>query len=228
MKLFIRYDENNTHAQNFLYMYRHEHEFVDALSDAEEFHVIGGDGTLIRNIANFNKIDIPVGLIGTGTVNYLAMGINPISTEVHRLGCDHPYYAPKILNEFAFKTDDGSMAKFDLKIDGELVYDGMRGDGLIIATSVGSTAYAMSAGGPIVQIGTPVHIIVPNNEYSRHSRPLVISNERRLTFTPRCPMVAILDGSYKFNLQVNKPLDIRKSDAIILKHQNTLIRSEKR
>lgn len=248
MKAIVMYSENNEAAvleYNEL-ISSGEITIVDKQEDAEIILAIGGDGTLIRTIGSFTKsCNVPFGLIGKGTVNYLAMGENPKLTKIHRLRgiLPSPNYKPYLLhnvdhlmpciNEFAITNtrqltgETPAMLTLDMYIDDELVYSNFRGDGLIIATSIGSTGYAMSAGGPIVDIGAPVTVIVPSNEYSRRSRPLIVSNDRVIRVLAKSDVLITIDGNQCSRLAKNHEIVISKHDEIKLWHGNTLIREEK-
>lgn len=248
MKAIVQYPENNAAAalEYHELVSSGEITIVNRVEDAEIILAIGGDGTLIRTIGSFeDECKVPFGLIGKGTVNYLAMGDQPKLTKIHRLHAvelmhDKPKYLlqnsnflmPSI-NEIAITNtvqvsgEMPAMLMLDMYIDDELVYSNFRGDGLIIATSIGSTGYAMSAGGPIVDIGTPVTIIVPSNEYSRRSRPLVISNDRIIRIAVKTDVDVVIDGNQSLFLRKNRELVIHKHDEINLWHGNTLIREEK-
>src|SRR5215813_14198347 len=71
------------------------------------------------------------------------------------------------------------MMEFRLYVDGEFVYD-QRSDGLIIASPTGSTAYALSAGGPIMHPSLDAIVIVPMFPHTLTSRPLVVPSASRL------------------------------------------------
>lgn len=199
---------------------------------------IGGDGTLIRALHTYPEIPdgFSVGLIGTGTVNYLAMGDHPVCTEIRTLEAsiyDSGYTVPNtgmspIVNEISITSlDRKRMLKFDISIDDELVCQSVRGDGVIVATAIGSTAYAMSAGGPIVDIDTPVNVIVMSNEYSRKSRPIVLSNDKKITIHTYTDSCMIVDGIKEYAMHGEGYIEIRPYKTIDLWHANSLVREEK-
>ena len=81
------------------------------------------------------------------------------------------------LNDTAVsKGIQGSMIELEVRIDGRFLYT-LRADGLIVATPTGSTAYALSAGGPIVHPALSVMGLVPICPHTFSSRPIVISSE---------------------------------------------------
>ena len=69
----------------------------------------------------------------------------------------------------------GTMIEFAVEVNGEFVYSA-RADGLIIATPTGSTAYALSAGGPILQPGLPAISLVPISPHTLSNRPIAIAS----------------------------------------------------
>jgi len=234
LKSLVYFDSNNERAvaeYAQLVTYNEIYVTVD-VNEAKMMLAIGGDGTLIRAI---HSVDLPdmfnIGLIGVGTVNYLAMGDNPVTHTINMLECTNdPYDNDRYfaMNEIAIKAEDDSrMLTFDILIDGELICENVRGDGVIIATAIGSTAYAMSAGGPIIDIGAPVNVIVPNNEYSRKSRPIVLSNERSINIIPKNDYVVYLDGLDCFEGHANDIIDIYKGKSYVLWHADSLAREEK-
>jgi NAD+ kinase len=70
----------------------------------------------------------------------------------------------------------GSMIEFEVRIDDQFIYD-QRSDGLIVATPTGSTAYALSAGGPIIHPSLSVMALVPVCPHTLSNRPIVISSD---------------------------------------------------
>lgn len=72
------------------------------------------------------------------------------------------------------------MIEFELHIDGQFVYS-QRSDGLIVSTPTGSTAYALSGGGPLMQPKLNAMVLVPLNAHTLTSRPIVISGDSEIT-----------------------------------------------
>lgn len=160
---------------------------------------IGGDGTFLRTAAKIGRRGIPILGINAGHLGFLAdvpldeiesalpsiLESQQYEVEYRRLlrlnipDCHQPYqqYA---LNEVAvLKRDQSSMVSVSVYVDGNLLnqYDA---DGLVIATPTGSTAYAMSAGGPILEPQSHCWVIVPIAPHTLTTRPLVIRDNCQL------------------------------------------------
>jgi NAD+ kinase len=98
-------------------------------------------------------------------------------------------------------------------IDGALVTT-FRADGLIVSTPTGSTAYSLSAGGPIVHPAVAAIVITPICPHMLTNRPLVISDESEVRLTVRTPREEVtltLDGQVGFALQVEDEVIVRRS-----------------
>jgi NAD+ kinase len=113
-----------------------------------------------------------------------------ISTTVdgHRL--------PDALNEVSVVAEPGRTISFELSVDGELAMSS-KGDGIIIATPTGSTAYARAAGGPILDSCLQAMTVVPVCSSIPAAFPLVVPLTSKLTLTPTHPKrraVVIIDG----------------------------------
>ena len=77
------------------------------------------------------------------------------------------------------KGADGGLIELEVRIDGQFVYN-LRADGLIVATPTGSTAYALSAGGPILHPALSVFAIVPVCPHTLSNRPITISSDAQI------------------------------------------------
>ncbi len=154
--------------------------------------VVGGDGTLLtaaRDLAGFEK---PLLGINRGRLGFLT-DIMPDELEAHvgavlsgRYVLEHRFLLEAevlgrkdgaimtALNDVVLHTGQSiRMIEFDLYVDNAFVYR-QRSDGLIVSTPTGSTAYALSAGGPIMQPGLDAMALVPMFPHSLSSRPLMI------------------------------------------------------
>jgi len=172
---------------------------IVSYAEAEMALSVGGDGTFLRTAAVIGKQDIPILGINAGHLGFLAdVPVSDIRTALeailvekkfiveHRslLHLDIPdclqRYQPFALNEVAvLKRDQSSMVSVSVWVDGVFLnqYDA---DGLVIATPTGSTAYAMSAGGPILEPQSASWVIAPIAPHSLTTRPLVIRDNCQL------------------------------------------------
>ncbi|MDR2239465.1 MAG: NAD kinase [Zoogloeaceae bacterium] len=114
----------------------------------------------------------------------------------------------------------GRMIEFAVSIDGEFLYT-QRSDGLIVATPTGSTAYALSANGPILHPSVPGIALVPLCPHALSNRPITVSDESRIEIVLHAPHRARVhaDGQEKFELEAGDRVDVaRSARAIRLLH----------
>lgn len=168
----------------------------EAINAADVVISVGGDGTLLRAarlVVGKNKpiLGINIGRLGflaninqdkiENALEYTANGQYEIDKRQllkADLSDGTTHYA---LNEFLFsKGPKGSMITIDAYYD-DIFINKYWSDGLIIASPTGSTAYNMSAGGPIIMPGTDVMVLNPINPHTLTTRPLVLSSSRPLT-----------------------------------------------
>lgn len=159
--------------------------------------VVGGDGSMLKAAALLAEQGLPVVGINRGRLGFLTdiipeeleQGLSPILAGEYKL-------ESRFLLEVALERPDGTslmlgsalndivlhpgvaaqMIEFGLSIDGEFVYN-QASDGLIVATPTGSTAYSMSAGGPIMHPTLDALVLVPMYPHSLGSRPIVIDSD---------------------------------------------------
>jgi len=153
---------------------------------------IGGDGTFLRTAHRIGRRDIPILGINTGRLGFLAdvdsIEVESVMTDLHkrnfriddlellRLSVNGVYPAeyPSALNEIAIlKRDSSSMINIHVWVNGEYL-NGYQADGLVIATPTGSTAYALSVGGPIVMPSSKNLVIAPVAPHNLTARPLIL------------------------------------------------------
>jgi len=188
INLYIDKSSNNKN-ENFTAL---EHkEFVKKVDIVVVF---GGDGTLLNAARKYLNYDIPILGINMGNVGFLT----DISTDNFektikevldgnykieernlvsaKFGNNHLYG----LNEVVIHSGAyAQLMRYRLNVNDKVVYE-QRSDGLIIATPTGSTAYALSAGGPIIHPSLDVWTILPMLPQSLSSRPFVISTDEKV------------------------------------------------
>ena len=157
--------------------------------------VVGGDGTMLAAARNLVRHHVPLVGVNQGRVGFMTdighhdmqAGIGAIldgngsveersllDAEIIRDG--KSILRTLALNEAVLgKGAQGRLIEFSLALDGEYVYT-LRADGVIVATPTGSTAYAMSAQGPILHPAVPALALVPLNPHTLSARPVSVSD----------------------------------------------------
>ena len=166
---------------------------IDSLKSERDFvFVIGGDGTLLKTARFYSKYSTPVFGINLGRLGFLAqtnideldLSINKIVNNKYRvedrlmlIGNSDKY----ALNDFVIKGPSASRtSRFYLSINSKFVCDYLA-DGLIITTPTGSTAYGLSAGGPVLSPSLDAIAIIPICPHTLTARPLVIPANEEIT-----------------------------------------------
>ena len=188
INLYIDKSSNNKN-ENFTVI-----EHKEYVKKVDIVVVFGGDGTLLNAARKYLNYDIPILGINMGNVGFLT----DISTDNFektikevldgnykieernlvsaKFGNNHLYG----LNEVVIHSGAyAQLMRYRLNVNDKVVYE-QRSDGLIIATPTGSTAYALSAGGPIIHPSLDVWTILPMLPQSLSSRPFVISSDEKV------------------------------------------------
>ena len=162
---------------------------------------LGGDGTFLRAARWVGKREVPILGVNTGHLGFLsscnldnlddmlgAVCRGDVIVErrmvlwVQGPSLGHDFW-PYALNEVAFlKEESASMIAVRTNIDGHFLAD-YRADGLIVATPTGSTAYNLSAGGPILEPTLDCMVLSPVAPHTLTVRPLVVGGDSELEFT---------------------------------------------
>ena len=195
--------------------------------------VLGGDGTLLKTARLIGGSEIPLlgvhlgrlGFIMETTVDEVEERLKEILQgkfevqrrvmlrgELHRNG--KKVGSQRVLNDVVISK--GTIARiFEVKVcvNGELV-ESLRGDGVIVSTPTGSTAYSLSAGGPVVHPETDSIVITPICSHMLTQRPLVVphTSEIRLSLSDAAEGVYVsLDGQIAWEMKVDDEVVIKKS-----------------
>ena len=190
--------------------------------------ILGGDGTLLRAQAKMNP-EIPIFGINMGTVGFLTEievtntfeALNSIlkgdyyKEKRTRLVVSHDNHKFTAMNEVVVMTDKpAKMLHFEILVDGEIIEE-VRADGLIISTPSGSTAYSMSAGGPIVDPKVAGFVIIPICPYKLGARPFVVSDNSEITvklLKKGKSAVFVMDGQINEEADYGEEIKFKKYD----------------
>jgi NAD+ kinase len=196
-------------------------------TDADVVIVIGGDGTILRTVQGMQK-PVPVLGINWGEVGFLA-DLEPSEApaflrtltggfsveERMRITLATDTSPPGVaLNEaLIVTTRPAKMLRFSVFVDG-IAAEQFRADGLLISTPTGSTAYAMSAGGPIVDPRFQGFLLVPLAPYMLSSRPHLISDSRNLEIRLEStkPAHLVIDGQQTIDLGISPTIRVTRSE----------------
>ena len=197
--------------------------------DVDMVIAVGGDGTVLRTQGFINKKKIPLFGINMGAVGFLTE-IDPEETlTALEQVLDGNYFVEKrtqlqvwhnkelhsALNEVVLMTQKpAKMLHIEISVDDEVVEE-LRADGIIIATPSGSTAYSMSAGGPIVDPRVGAFIIVPICPFKLGARPTVVPDDSviKVKFLREGKKaVAVIDGQLEEEINYMDEMIFKKAD----------------
>ena len=179
----------------------YSHSKLKQLSDKEFVEkidlliVFGGDGTLLGSARKFLEFNIPILGVNMGNVGFLTdVKVNNFKNSIKEILSgdyvieDRNLVSASFSNQTVYGLNEivihsgayAQLMRYRLSVNDKVVYE-QRSDGLIIATPTGSTAYALSAGGPIIHPSLDVWTILPMLPQSISSRPFVISSSENVS-----------------------------------------------
>lgn len=209
-----------------------EAESLDAI-EADLVLVLGGDGAILRACHQLNRHQRPILGVNLGRLGFLAdLSPDEFREMLPRLVQRQYRVVEHLMFECVLQRADGStetflglnesivssanslqMIEVRLSINGELVTT-YSCDGLIISTSVGSTAHSLSAGGPMLRQNLPAFVITPICPHTLSNRPLVDGADGVyslcLTETSKEALL-VVDGQYRRPLQVGDTVEVRRA-----------------
>ena len=189
------------------YIIHHQGVILDTPKDCECIIVLGGDGTLLKAARDLNSGEIPLLGINIGTLGFLT----DADMDTYKLAID------SVINN-DYIVDKRMMIEGKIYRDNQLIYENMAlNDVVINATATGSTAYSLSAGGPILQPNAKLIMVTPICPHTLNKRSIIfdcndvisikitdnkkLSEERIVTF----------DGEQFFNVRTDDIIEITKS-----------------
>ena len=201
--------------------------------------VLGGDGTMLNAARQLARFDVPLVGINQGRLGFMTdIALDAMEGSIEALLAGQFVPEQRVLldaevlrdgrREFATlalndvvvnKGDTGRMIELDVKVDGELIHV-LRADGLIISTPTGSTAYALSANGPILHPSVAGIAIVPLCPHALSNRPITVSDGSRIDIglLPTHDARVHFDGQGRFDARAGDVLRVARS-----RHSITLL-----
>ena len=212
---------------------------VDTVSD-EEFArsadlilVLGGDGTMIATSRTIGDVEVPVIGVNYGGLGYLAeFRIEEMFSALESILAGNYELESRLMLEVELRRGDelithnrvlndavvnksalARIIEIETYLNDQFV-NSFRADGLIVSTPTGSTAYNLSAGGPIIYPSMNAVVITPICPFTLSNRPIVVPDDSVIEvrlMTKNEEVALTLDGQVGFPLQVGDRLSIRKS-----------------
>jgi NAD+ kinase len=209
---------------------KHGLESPDApLESADLAVVLGGDGTMLRALTRLLGTSVPVIGVNFGRVGFLSsMSADELEDGLRRafagefevvelptLAADTAGESRNAVNDVVARSSDiGRMVELGWSVGGEELGP-QACDGIVCATPVGSTAYNLSAGGPVLVWGLEAMAVAFVAPHSLHARPLVLPRGRDLTLvnrTPDVPVSVLVDGHAFCELPPGGDVRVRLDD----------------
>jgi NAD+ kinase len=207
---------------------------IESLPQLEVAVVLGGDGTILRAAEATRVQQIPLLGVNLGHVGFLAEVDKPPLQTIVKAISERSYvvdsrmvlkYAVKregeivaegwALNEVTVEREKTTMVELFLEIDGRPI-SRWGCDGLICSTPTGSTAYAFSAGGPVVWPEVDALVVLPISAHALFSRPLVISPKSQIVVQVDSPEAVLsADSLRNFMLANGDRVHITKDSHVV-------------
>lgn len=193
---------------------------------------VGGDGTILRSAVSAAMKDVSVLGVNLGKLGFLseiepheiyAAGKRLIAGDytierrsmLEGTAGQTSFYA---LNDIVvFKKDFSHMLRMNIRVDGHDAGE-YAGDGIIISTPTGSTAYSLSAGGPVVAPNVEGILVTPINPHSLGVRPFIVSQSSRIEIfveEGECPACISADGTHIAEQGVCGKLQIKNAEKAV-------------
>ena len=221
------YIDESSNYQNQLVVSKDHKSFTDTV---DLIIVFGGDGTLLNSARQYLEYEIPILGVNMGNVGFLTdikidnfeESLKEILNGSYKIEernlvsaqyNDNHIYG---LNEVVIHSGAyAQLMRYRLNVNNKVVYE-QRSDGLIVATPTGSTAYALSAGGPIIHPSLDVWTILPMLPQSLSSRPFIISSNENVEIElfdgPSDNAKICVDGQDDIDLPYGVKITISKMD----------------
>lgn len=208
-----------------------EHEIID-YDSADCLFVLGGDGTILRAASKACINDIPILGVNLGRLGFLTeVELKELNSAIENIFNDKFYIEKRLmlytavkngdecvfdieaLNDIAIiKKDISRTIDIEVSVNGA-VADNVSCDGVLVSSPTGSTAYSLSAGGPIVSPRHECLIITPVCPHSFHSKAMVVAPDDEIIIKPASSsgVVLVSDGAVNRDVKDGETVIIKKS-----------------
>ena len=217
---------------------------LDTLRQADYAVVFGGDGTILGAARQLCQSKVPVIGVNVGKLGYLAeFSIQELQQQFERISSGDVFIEKRMIMDCAVRRGDevvfrstavndaviAAGAPFNM-IEMKLTVQKQKlavciGDGIIVSTPTGSTAYNLSAGGPIVSAGLSAIVITPVCPHSLSFRPIVINADNQVAIEMvrmNEKTTLLLDGQVQRKLELGDIIEIQKHDGQFLVVNNPM------
>jgi len=203
--------------------------------------VIGGDGTMLNIARTFAPCDVALVGVNQGRLGFLTdISLDTMFETISSI-LDGQYVTEermllesevwsggngrqeRVFEVLAFndvvvaKGFRGGLVEIEVQIDGQFIYN-QRSDGLIVATPTGSTAYALSSGGPIVHPALSVMALVPVSPHTLSNRPIVIGGDSTVEIVVRSA------DDPRAHFDSHSHFDLREGDRVVVRRYSHKIK----
>jgi len=187
---------------------------------------LGGDGTVLRAATICSRTAIPVLGINLGSLGFLTQAaIHDLPDVLDKLLADEFRLEERMRLSYQAADVDGTVLN-DLVITGandspfceiglswgDGVVASFPGDGVILATATGSTAYSLSAGGPVIVPPAACILATPHAAHKLGVRPVVFPPEEVIRLDPRTAVRLVADGDFVMALDAGTPIVVRRAE----------------
>jgi len=200
--------------------------------------IVGGDGTMLHMARALSPFEVPVLGVNLGRLGFLTdIPADSMQLELERIlqgdfeseerfllyaeimrGGKIVYSCNALNDVIIGKGELSRLIEFETLVNGEFV-NSMRADGIIVATPTGSTAYALSAGGPIIAPTLDAILLAPICPHTLSARPIVIGNdsitEINITGSRHHAAHITFDGQVNYSLDQNDRIYVRRAETPI-------------
>lgn len=213
-----------------------QRSFPDTIGTVDLIVVLGGDGTLLSTARRTAGLGIPILGVNMGHLGFITdMEMQDLFPRLDQMVRGDYLVEPRMMLDAEVRRDGRSVARF-LALNDAVITKGplsrmvtleayvgseylaaYRADGIIISTATGSTAYSLSAGGPIVSPELELMIVTPICSHTLHARPFITADRHAIRVVlksdPQDVMLTI-DGQIGFALQKDDQVLVVRAAAV--------------